>query len=109
MLQLKETKELEGRTIKSVFHLWYDGTVTIVFTDDTYLHITAGQDYDGDLEITLLDEPSMSTKETAGIITPEQYAATMQAEAEEHQRRAEWHEREQYRKLKAKFESGGQS
>ncbi len=93
-----------GKTIERV--VWYDWrpAVTVVFADGNFSHITA--EHCGEDSISMQDRPigHFELKE-AGLITDEEYKRReTERKAKEDARREEY-DRQQYARLKAKYES----
>jgi hypothetical protein len=110
MLKMEtKTEDLEGKTIKAVGE---DAPhIIIVFTDDSFVWLTAKNGYDGhDGEIIIQDGPGCVLPEIGGlaveigIVTKAELEAfdanRLRSRAEQEARR----ERQLYESLKAKFE-----
>lgn len=96
--------DIEGKTIKKCGYDWSDELI-LIFTDDTYTHFKAEEDYDGPAELkqgqifNFYNDYGVKL----GIITQEELDTRRKREEQENKVMREKFERKQYEILKAKY------
>lgn len=104
MQQLKQEEELKGRTVARTYTSLYD--FYIIFTDDSFVRLWANPGYEDDSSEVIVSSDAPSTYELydMGFIGKNEYDRINREQMDARQQRAERHARDQYEKLKERFE-----
>lgn len=112
MERLRVFDDIHGKTVGRHEILSVKGTaIALVFTDDTFLVVTARSYYDSEYTYIEEDTDALSLRDQAsiGLVTQEAYQAAVQAEKQEREAHQQaltaYNERREYERLKAKFEN----
>jgi hypothetical protein len=108
MMKAVEEKDLVGKTIASTWT--YPGILCLVFTDNTFVCVTGKSDYDGGYDPVFAESKESEELYTsylgvrAGICSSEEQKIILEAEKAQWAASAEKKERDQYERLRRKFE-----
>ena len=104
--KLDNVKDIEGAVIKkTVFDNW-DGMLTILFFDDSYIQFEIEHGYEqGDTELVIAsDEPDDTTKKMLGMITEAEYTRRQEERIQLRYSQGRSHRLAAYNRLKKEFE-----
>lgn len=107
---IKDLKDTTDKVVDEIKLVYCEEYLKITFKDGDYVlfqGLAWGTDHDGEIDhITTLNHLNMTEQADLGIITEEEYQAYLKEEDEKRVKAKEEQERQQYEKLKKKFERG---